>query len=458
MLFYLFATFTLSLLRSSEGFLATREAVSSQNPLRDIGSLSSKSFILSHQGQKDAENIPHVLDKEYSDSRNHPFCSGNLINMDRRSAMEVSGKALVSLLLSSSVNPTLSAQATERMVPIYDSKLRTIVMTGCNSGIGFDAAKRMAEKGHTIIMACRTLEKATDAATRIKDELQQQTINLIPKECDLADLKSIQSFAKDLNDNTTIGSIDTLCLNAGLSRNTSAKDVLRTKQGFELTIGTNHLGHFYLTQLLLPLLEKKDEGGNTSSRIVVTASGVHDPDSPGGAQGSKATLGTLSGLEKAVRDGIPFDMIDGEEFDADKAYKDSKLCNVLFTRELKRRLMKGNKDIDVNCFNPGLIVSTGLFRDQNPLFTKVFDFAATDLFKVGETVHWGGGALEYMTLDKTVNSKSGLYYTSPPGSSKYGDSAFGTDFIQTEVSIEARDDVKAQRLWELSEKLVGISA
>ena len=112
----------------------------------------------------------------------------------------------------------------------------------------------------------------------------------------------------------------------------------------------------------------------------------------------------------------------GGTFNADKAYKDSKLCNVLFTRELQRRLDQSGSGIKVNCFNPGLIVGesgwvvrlgsrmlcmpkshmylllqgTGLFRYQNQIFTKVFDVAATNLLKVGETTHWGGGALEYM--------------------------------------------------------------
>ena len=91
-------------------------------------------------------------------------------------------------------------------------------------------------------------------------------------------------------------------------------------------------------------------------------------------------------------------------------------------------------------------------------YKKIFDFAATDLLKVGETVHWGGGALEYMTLDSTVTSKGGLYYTSPPGSSKYGDAAFGNQFALSDVSKEAKDDDKAKRLWELSEKLVSVVA
>jgi len=109
-----------------------------------------------------------------------------------------------------------------------------------------------------------------------------------------------------------------------------------------------------------------------------------------------------------------------------------------------------------NCFNPGLIVSTGLFRDQNKIFTRVFDFAATDLLKVGESPEWGGGCLEYMTNSVTTR---GMYYSSDPGTSaKYGEAAYGKQFSVATPSEEARDDAKAQRLWELSEKLLGITA
>uniref|UniRef100_A0A7S1ZYS0 protochlorophyllide reductase n=1 Tax=Ditylum brightwellii TaxID=49249 RepID=A0A7S1ZYS0_9STRA len=281
----------------------------------------------------------------------------------------------------------------------------------------------------------------------VLNEIPDTNIELTPAECDLASLVSIKNFVS-----TTLkeeNSLDVVCYNAGIARNTAASECLRTKEGFELTVGTNHFGHFYLNQLILPKIKQN------TGRIVVTASSVHDPDSPGGAQGSKATLGTLEGLK---RDGNMFEMVDGEKFDADKAYKDSKLCNVLFTRELQRRLDKDGTGIKVNCFSPGLIVGTGLFRDQNPLFTKVFDIAATNLLKVGESVHWGGGTLEYMILDKTVASKGGLFYTAAPGSGKYGDDAYGKQFAPAEVSKEARDDAKARELWELSDKLLGASS
>mmetsp|Transcript_29137 Transcript_29137/g.58132 ORF Transcript_29137/g.58132 Transcript_29137/m.58132 type:complete len:454 (-) Transcript_29137:18-1379(-) len=379
------------------------------------------------------------------------------VAMDRRSfGTTLSGIALSSLLLSSPLEDNM-ANAAETA-----GKMKRILITGSNSGIGMDAAMRMAMKGHEVVLACRTLEKATNAAEKIKAEIANstedaveaisliKTLKLIPMECNLADLTSIDNFVSNLK--SSAASFDAVCYNAGIARNTEAKEVERTKQGFELTVGTNHLGHFYLNHLMMPLIEK--EGG----RIVVTASGVHDPESPGGAQGEKATLGDLSGLENAVANNSKqFDMVDGRPFNADKAYKDSKLCNVLFTRELQRRLnASGSSSIYVNAFNPGLIVGTGLFRDQNQVFTKLFDVAATNVLKVGETTHWGGGALEYMTLSEKVGEKGGLYYTSPPGSSKFGDAAFDREFDVSEVSKEARDDDKAKRLWELSEKLVGI--
>jgi protochlorophyllide reductase len=337
-------------------------------------------------------------------------------------------------VLDSAASLTLSSLLIGQRPAIAEEPL-TIVMTGANSGIGLEATKRLAQQGHKIVLVCRTMEKAQSTIDSLKDFGG----TLVPAECDLTNLSSIQSFAKSLD-----VKIDRLCLNAGVARNIAATDCARTADGFELTVGTNHFGHFYLNSLLLPKLD-------ANGRIVVTASIVHDPESPGGDQGELATLGDLNGLSDL---GKNCEMIDGGEFNAEKAYKDSKLCNVLFTRELQRRLGAKNSNIAVNCYNPGLIVGTQLYRDQNALLRKLFDFAATDLLKVGETPSWGGGCLTYMTTK--VNSK-GLYYSSDPGSSKYGDSAYGNQFDAVDVSKEAQDDEKAKRLWELSEKALGLS-
>lgn len=134
------------------------------------------------------------------------------------------------LVLSSLVLGTDSIPTFAQDVP-----KQVIVVTGSNSGIGFEACKRLAAQGHTLVLACRTIEKAQRAAERIQ-ETTAVTGTLIPAECDLADMKSIRSFADTLK----ISKINTLCLNAGLSRNTAATDCARTIDGFELTGKRSH--------------------------------------------------------------------------------------------------------------------------------------------------------------------------------------------------------------------------
>lgn len=236
-----------------------------------------------------------------------------LMSSQRRKLLfESSSAALSALILGD------SAWASE----ISESGVQpqqTIVITGANSGVGFEACKRLARRGHRLVLACRTISKAQLAARSLSD----YGGTMIPAECDLASLSSIQSFASQLPTMVGNSKIDCLCLNAGLCRNTAAStEILRTVDGFELTVGTNHFGHFYLHHLLLPSVDK------SKGRIVVTASGVHDPESPGGAQGETATLGDLLGLESQGKD---CEMIDGGKFNADKAYKDSKVrqpCNL----------------------------------------------------------------------------------------------------------------------------------
>jgi len=341
------------------------------------------------------------------------------------------------------------AQAKIVPVPAPPGPVRNILITGSNSGIGKVAAARLAAGGYNVFLACRTLEKAEAAKESILQEYALSDIpvsskkrNLVPVECDLADLNSVRNFAKKF---TALGIVlDVLVMNAGLSLSTEAKPPPpRTSEGFELTVGTNHLGHFLLCNLLLKNLMSNPNG----ARIVVTASQVHDPDSPGGNVGKKATLGDLKGLET----GNKWDMVDGGPYDGDKAYKDSKLCNVLFTRELAKRLSKvpGNK-VTCNCFSPGLITGSGLFRNQGSIFVPVFSFAVNNIFRVGETVDFGGSCLIKMAVGSDLEDQSGVFWAnSKPGKHT---------FEQVEVSKEARDDYKAKKLWSLSRQAVKLKA
>ena len=181
---------------------------------------------------------------------------------------------------------------------------QTILLTGATpGGIGFEAAKRFMASGHTVIMPARTYAKSTSAV----DALSELNLpgNAVPAECDLSSLRSISTFVSSLKGTT----LDTVCLNAGLAPSISQRLPSRTVDGFEETIGVNHFGHFALMEYGVRSLLKK--GG----RIVVTASGVHDPDSPGGKQGSLATLGDLGGLETRGRS---CEMLDGGAYDPDK--------------------------------------------------------------------------------------------------------------------------------------------
>ena len=331
---------------------------------------------------------------------------------------------------------------------------KRVLVTGPNSGIGFDGACKLAVLGYDVVLACRTLAKAEDAAARIRARALENGAplsgELIPAECDLGDLGSVRRFAASA---AGAAPLDALVLNAGVQYS-GDNDVRRTADGFEITVGTNHLGHFLLTELMLPRLEQAagTSPDGTAPRVVVTASEVHDPASPGGNVGLGAGLGDLAGLKAS---GADFAMLDGSAYNADKAYKDSKLCNVLFARELQRRLSAANSVVTVNAFGPGLITRTGFFRYQNPLFVKLFDFATNDIFHVAETVDGGGDCLVYMATSPALEGKGGLYYNNgiAPGEGKTGHK-----FERGEVSAEARDDAEAAALWQYSERLVGMSA
>eukprot|EP00238_Polyblepharides_amylifera_P006250 CAMPEP_0196579636 /NCGR_PEP_ID=MMETSP1081-20130531/23832_1 /TAXON_ID=36882 /ORGANISM="Pyramimonas amylifera, Strain CCMP720" /LENGTH=361 /DNA_ID=CAMNT_0041899275 /DNA_START=255 /DNA_END=1340 /DNA_ORIENTATION=+ len=322
---------------------------------------------------------------------------------------------------------------------------KNIIITGANSGIGFNGAAKLAAQGNTVYLACRSLAKAEAAKLKIEEQFAAAGTplrgRLVPVECDLASIKSIRAFADSWK--VSGEPLDVLVCNAGAQFSGQNDEVKRTEDGFEVTVGVNHLGHFLLTNLLLEELEKRPGG-----RVVVTASEVHDPSSPGGQVGPGGTLGDLGGM---IANGKNFAMIDGGLYDAEKAYKDSKLCNILFARELQRRELSRGSGVTVNSFGPGLITRSGFFRNQKPLFVKVFDFAANDIFKVAETVDGGGDCLVYMATSSDLNRRGGLYFNNNLA-------GFGVHkFEEFEPSIEAQNAEEGKTLWAISEKFVGLN-
>ncbi len=323
------------------------------------------------------------------------------------------------------------------------SAQRRILLTGASSGIGFEAAVRLRQAGHRLVLPCR--DDATAGATlrRLRERVADGSEPSAPV-ADLADLKSVERCAAEL---LAKGEpIDVLVLNAGLQY-AGATEPRRSAQGVELTFAVNHLAHMVLAERLLPLLV-----AGQAPRLVVTASEVHDPATGGGRVGRPAGLGNLEGLKS----GPGFAMVDGlSRFDAEKAYKDSKLCNLLFAREFERRAREQDTPLTVIAWSPGLVIPRdrgGFFRfsrTHNEWGQRLFAFVARDLLRLSESVEDAGALLAGLATDPAENAPGFRYRANrviAPGRHR---------LEAASPSPEACDDARARTLWDLSEGLIG---
>jgi NAD(P)-dependent dehydrogenase (short-subunit alcohol dehydrogenase family) len=297
---------------------------------------------------------------------------------------------------------------------VPDQTGKIIIVTGGNSGIGYEAARVLARKGAHVVLACRDPGKAQAAIEGIeRDAAAPASVEALP--LDLADLASVRAFAAAYR--ARHAKLDVLCNNAGVM----ALPHRKTADGFEMQIGTNHLGHFALTGLLLEPL--RATGG---SRVVTVSSGAH-------------RMGT-----------IHFDDLNWERgYRRWGAYGQSKLANLLFMRELERRLAAaGGGAISVAC-HPG--------------------YAATNLQAAGPRME-GSSLLEWLAdLGNRLLAQSAamgalptLYAATAPdvrGGDYIGPDGFG-EFTghpkKVGASAAARDQDAAARLWALSEQLTGV--
>jgi len=297
---------------------------------------------------------------------------------------------------------------------IPDLTGKTIVVTGGNSGIGFEAALQLAAKGADTILACRDLKRAGAAAEAIVERYPAAKVEAM--ELDLASLASIRQFASAFD--AARGRLDVLCNNAGVM----ALPKRKTADGFEMHIGTNHLGHFALTGLVLEKLL-----ATPGSRVVNVSSTFHKPGR------------------------INFDDLHGDKtYWKWGAYAQSKLANLLFTYELQRRLSAAAaKTISVAC-HPGY-ASTNL-QSAGPRM------AGSSL---GETA-WGWinrlfaqsaamGALPTLYAATCERVAGGDYI----GPDRLGESR-GHPIVVHSTS-RARDEETAKKLWAISEDLTGVA-
>jgi protochlorophyllide reductase len=314
---------------------------------------------------------------------------------------------------------------------------QTVVITGASSGVGLYAAKAMAQRGWHVVMACRDLPKTKTAAQAVGMSPESYSIMHI----DLGSLESVRKFVQDFR--VTGKSLDALVCNAAVYL-PLLKQPMRSPEGYELSVATNHFGHFLLCNLLLDDLKASSV---PDKRLIILGTVTANSKELGGKIPipAPADLGDLQGLAAGFK--APISMIDNKPFKAGKAYKDSKLCNMMTSRELHRRY-HDSTGIVFNTLYPGCVADTPLFRNSYPLFQKIFPWFQKNITKGYVTQELAGERVAQVVADPEFK-QSGVHWS-------WGNrqQAGRKSFVQ-ELSDKASDD-KAVRMWELSEKLVGL--
>lgn len=315
----------------------------------------------------------------------------------------------------------------------------TVIVTGASSGVGLYAAKSLTQRGWFVIMACRNLEKTKTVAQQVG--MATDSYQIMP--LDLASLESVREFVRLFRERDR--TLDALVCNAAVYL-PLLKEPARSAEGYELNVAVNHLGHFLLCNLLLDDLKQSSAD---EPRLVILGTVTANPKELGGKIPIPAPpdLGNLEGLEAGFKS--PIAMINDGKFKPGKAYKDSKLCNMLTMRELHRRY-HDSTGITFSALYPGCVAETGLFRNHYPLFRTIFPWFQKKITGGYVSEEEAGKRVADVVAEPNFN-QSGVYW-SWGNRQKQGRQAFAQ-----EISDEASDQHKAKRLWELSEKLVGLA-
>lgn len=276
---------------------------------------------------------------------------------------------------------------------------KVVIVTGANTGIGKEVARGLAARNAKVILACRNKEKCDQARKDIIYDTKNKYVYC--RRCDLASQESIRQFVERFKQEHT--QLNILINNGGIMQCEKSY----TKEGIEMQLGVNHMGHFLLTNLLLDVLKK-----SAPSRIINVSSAAH-----------------LKGKLNVQ------DLNSSTNYNAYDAYAQSKLANVLFTRELAKKLE--GTEVTANAVHPG-IVDTEITRHVkifNNFFFKPFIKVFTWPFI--KTPRQGAQTILYAALDPSLDDVTGSY--------------FSNNEI-TEISNEAKNDTLARWLWLVSEK------
>jgi NAD(P)-dependent dehydrogenase (short-subunit alcohol dehydrogenase family) len=293
---------------------------------------------------------------------------------------------------------------------IPDQSGRIAVVTGANSGLGLITARELARRGAQVVLACRNMEKGRAAHAEVAAAATGPEPEL--EELDLASLDLVRSFAQRFGERHQ--GLDLLINNAGVM----ASPRRHTADGFELHLGTNHLGHFALTNLLLPLME-----GRRDARVVTLSSNAH----------------------KTVR-GISFDNLNGDRrYFRWNAYGQSKLANLLFALELDRRLRAKGSTVKSLAAHPGY-AATNLQAAAAPLVDRL-------VMKVGNAVVAQGdemGALPVLYAATEPGLQGGTYV----GPGGIAEQRGHPEIVSPNRA--ARNEETARRLWDVSADLTAV--
>jgi len=283
---------------------------------------------------------------------------------------------------------------------------KTYIITGGNSGLGFDTAVMLGKAGANVVLACRSLDKA-DAAKRDLEGQIKGKVGVIT--LDLSDLASVRSAAEEVR--STYSKIDGLINNAGIMQTPK----LKTEDGFEMQFGTNHLGHFLWTSLLLDLVEAAE------GRVVVVASIAHKFGS------------------------IDIDDLNWEKgYTPSKAYFRSKLANVMFAFELDRRLQaSGSKAVCIAC-HPGYANTNLQSTGPTGLLNFFYKFLNPLMAQPSKA-----GAIPTVLAAAGTEARRGAYY----GPKKMGEARGPVG--DANVAPRALDQDMARKLWSASEDMIG---
>ncbi|CAM8909895.1 hypothetical protein QQ045_032772 [Rhodiola kirilowii] len=303
-----------------------------------------------------------------------------------------------------------SATTAEQVTQGIDATGLTAIVTGGASGIGLETARVLALRGAHVIIAARNLNAANEAKQVILKDVDNARVDVL--KLDLSSLKSVKEFGKQFD---ALGlPLNILINNAGVM----FCPFQLSEDGIEMQFATNHLGHFYLTNLLLEKMKQTARATGIQGRIVNLSSILH---------------------RNSYEEGIRFDKINDElSYHDKKAYGQSKLANLLHANELSRRLQAEGANITVNSVHPGLIM-TNLMR-HSVLYSRIMHFLTWLLWK---NVPQGAATTCYAALHPSLKGVTGKYFI---------------DCNEYPASHQAKDLTLAKKLWEFSAKLVDNSS